>query len=102
MPRLLGDLLLANLAEDQVLGAKGQGTTIRHEQQLVDSHEGDGAMGDDDDNSTPRPYAVDGAGERLVAGGIEVGIGFIEDDQEGIAVQRPCERNALALSGGKR
>jgi hypothetical protein len=53
----------------------------------------DGAAGAQSEN---------GAGQRLVAFGVKVGVGFVEHDQEGIAVERASERDTLRLSGRER
>ena len=40
-------------------------------------------------------------GERLVAFGVEIGVGLVEHDQERVAVERARKRDALALAGGQ-
>ena len=51
----------------------------------------------------PRARTLDdGAAQRLVAFGVEVGVGFVEHDQERIAVERARKRDALRLAGGQR
>ena len=54
------------------------------------------------DNALARPHADNGARERLVAFGVEIGVGLVEHDQERVAVERARERNALRLAGGQR
>ena len=49
-----------------------------------------------------RAKAEDGAGQRFVAFGIEIGIGLVEHDQERIAIKRARERDALRLAGRQR
>ena len=52
----------------------------------------------------PRAQAENGVRQSLVAFGVEVGVRFIEDDQERIAIERPRQRQrqTLRLSGGQR
>ena len=59
-------------------------------------------MRDDDHDPAARPHAENGAGERLLAFGIEIGVGLVEHDQERLAVERARERDPLPLSGGQR
>ena len=47
----------------------------------------------------PRSRAANRAGQRLVAFGIEIGVRLVEHDQEGMAVQRPRQPDALRLPG---
>ena len=55
-----------------------------------------------DHDPAARAHAENGLGERLLAFGIEIGIGLVEHDQERLAVERARERDALPLSGGQR
>ncbi len=59
-------------------------------------------MRDDDHDPAARPNAENGLGERLLAFGVEIGIGLVEHDQERLAVERARERNSLLLSSGQR
>ena len=59
-------------------------------------------MGDDDGNTAAGSYAKDRAGQRRFSGGIEIRIGLVEHDQEGIAIKRTGKRNALALPRRER
>ena len=43
--------------------------------------------------------AENSPGERLLALGVEIGIGFVKHDQEGLAVKRARQRNPLPLAG---
>ena len=56
-------------------------------------------MRDDNDNAAACTDAEDRSGQSLVALTVEIGIRFIENHKERIAVERPRERDALALSG---
>ena len=44
----------------------------------------------------------DRAGQRLVALGVEIGVGLVEHDQERIAIERARQRDALRLPGRQR
>jgi hypothetical protein len=59
-------------------------------------------MRDHDDDGAARAQAENGAGQRFVAFGVEIGIGFVEHDQERIAIKRARQRDALRLAGGQR
>ena len=54
-----------------------------------------------DDDAAALAHAEDCLRERLVAVGVEIGIGLVEHDQERVAVERARERDALALAGGE-
>ena len=56
-------------------------------------------MGDDDHRSAALQAMADGAVERRLAFGIEVGIGLVEHEQHRIAKERARQREALALAG---
>jgi hypothetical protein len=43
-----------------------------------------------------------GGGERLLAFGVEIGIGLVEHDKERVTIERARRRHALLLTGGKR
>ena len=49
-----------------------------------------------------RAHAENGLGERLLAFGVEIGIGLVEHDQERLAVERAGERDPLLLAGRQR
>ena len=57
-------------------------------------------MGNDDHDAAARAHAENRLGQRLLAFGIEIGIGLVEHDQERIAIERARERDPLLLSGG--
>ena len=59
-------------------------------------------MRDDDHDAAALAHAEDGAAQRLVALGVEIGIGLVEHHQERIAVERARERDALRLAGRQR
>ena len=67
----------------------------------IDPRKSRAAMRDDDRNTAALADAFDGARKRRFAFGVEIGIGFVEDDQERIFVKRTCERDALALAAGQ-
>jgi hypothetical protein len=52
-----------------------------------------------DDDCAACARGADRAGQRIIALGVEIGIGLIEDDQEWIAIQRSRQRDTLRLSG---
>jgi hypothetical protein len=41
-------------------------------------------------------------GERLLAFGVEIGIGLVEHDKERVTIERTRRSHALLLTGGKR
>src|SRR4030095_11471510 len=58
-----------------------------------------GAMGDDDGGDPLFTQGGQSGGEGGFAGAVEVGVGFVEDDESGIAVQGAGEGDPLALPG---
>ena len=59
-------------------------------------------MGDDDDDAAPGAHPVHRRGQRRLALVVEVGVGLVEHHQEGIAVERARQPDALALPARKR
>ena len=58
-------------------------------------------MRDNNSNAAALANTHDRAGECFIALGVQIGIRFVEHDQERITVKRPRKRNALRLAGGK-
>ena len=75
---------------------------LGHDQNVVDAGDGARPMRDHHDDAAARAHAEDGAGQRLVAFRVEVGIGLVEHDQERIAIERARQRDALRLAGRQR
>ena len=59
-------------------------------------------MGNDDDDAAACPDAHDRFTECLLALCIQIGVGFVEDDEERLSIQGTGKGYALALAGGKR
>ena len=59
-------------------------------------------MRDHHHDGAARAQPENGARQRLVAFGIEIGIGLVEHDKERIAIERARERQALRLPGRQR
>jgi len=57
-----------------------------------------GAMGDDDEGRAAGLGPGDGLRERGVAGFVQAGIGFVQEHQDRVAIQRPGQADALALA----
>ena len=58
---------------------------LGHDQSMVDAGDRARAMGDHHDDAAARAHAEDGVRQRLVAFGVEIGIGLVEHDEERIA-----------------
>ena len=84
--------------ENGVLGSKRLLAALDEQKHRVHGRERAGAMRDDHDDSAARANALDGAGQRLVALGVEVGVRLVEHHEEGIAKQRARQTDALALA----
>ena len=93
---------LHHLGQHRVLGSERLHAPLGHHHQLVDAGERAGAMRDDDDDAAARAHAHNGLRQRLIAVGVEIGVGLVEHDQERIAVERAGQRDALPLSGRER
>src|SRR5262249_51694511 len=74
----------------------------RHRQQVIDRRERARPVRHDDHDPAPGAHAENGAGERVLALAVEIGIGLVQYDEKGIAVERAGERDALLLTGGER
>jgi len=92
----LGDAIEDFLFRPELLLA-----TFAHDEDIVDAGDGARTVGDDDDDSPACPHPEDGTGQRFIALRVEVGIGFVEHDQEGIPIKRARQRDALRLAGGQ-
>ena len=90
------------LGQDLVLRPEGLLRSSHHCQHVVHSRQRAWSMRDDDHDPAARANAENGLGERLLAFGIEIGIGLVEHDQERLAVESARERNSLLLSSGQR
>ena len=84
--------------QDFVARAESLDAALLHDADEIHVAEGGGAVGDDDHDAAAFAHRQNGAVQGLVAGAVEAGIGLVEDDQEGIAVERTGERHALALA----
>ena len=93
---------LQHLAQHLVLRPEGLRAAVRHHQDQVDGGERARPVRDDDDDAAARAHAEDGAGQRLLALAVEIGVRLVEHDQERVAVERAGQRDALALAGRKR
>lgn len=81
--------------------AKRLHAPVRHDQDLVHGGENVNLVGDDHDCRAHRLEFLDGCKKGLFAGGVEIGVGLVENNQTGIAVERSCEPNSLALTARK-
>src|SRR5215467_4491070 len=72
----LGDLL-----QHFVAMAERLHLSVANDQQLVDGTQGRGAVGDDDDDAAALPYCRNGARQRRVPFGIEIGIRLVQNDE---------------------
>ncbi len=86
--------------KDLLLGPEGLLTPLRHHEQEVDAGDRTRPMGDDDHDPAARAHAEDRLGQRLLALGIEIGIGLIQHHEEGVAKERACQCDALLLARG--
>src|SRR5262245_28576598 len=91
----------SSLAKDDVARTEGLLDAVAEDQDLVALLERRRPMRDDDDDGA----ALLELPQRLLQGdfalAVEVGVGFVEHDQEWIAIKRACECDALPLSGGE-
>ena len=93
--------LAQDLRKHFVLRSEGLHPALVHHQHHVGARKRARAMGDDDDDAAAGTHAEDRFAQRLLALRIEVGIRLVENDEEGIAVERPGKRETLPLAGGK-
>ena len=56
-------------------------------------------MGNDDDDAAAGTNAEDCRRQSLFTVAVEIGVGLVQNDQEGIAIECAGERNPLALAG---
>ena len=63
-------------------GPNARTHAFHQDQRRVERGQGVGAVGDHDDDGVAGAQAADGLGQRGFAGGIEVGVGLVEHDQE--------------------
>ena len=75
--------------------AKGNLAAFFENQHHVDDADQARPMGGDDDGASVVFEGFDRADERVFAHFVEVGVGFVEDQQHGVAVQRAGEADAL-------
>ena len=59
-------------------------------------------MRDDDDDGFVLAHDADGARQRILAVGIQIGVGLVEHEQERVAEHRPRQADALLLAGRQR
>ena len=60
-----------------------------------------GLVGDHDDCLLHHLHARERLGERGLALGVEIGVGLVQDEETGIAIERARESQALALAAGQ-
>ena len=56
-------------------------------------------MRDEHNNTLAATHAQDGLLESGFTFRVKVRVWFVENDQEGVAIEGPCESNALTLAG---
>ena len=82
-------------------GPKADELAVLHDADQIDGRERARAMSDHDGDAAAARDAFDRLRQRRLALRVEVGVRLVEDDQEGIAVERPGKADALALAGGE-
>ena len=96
------DAGLQHLRQHLLLRTEGLHAAVLQHQDLVDRLDADRPVRDHDHDGAALAGGAHRAAQRLVAFGIEIGIGLVEHDQEGIAVQRAGQRHALRLARRQR
>src|SRR5437762_10944840 len=84
------------------LAAEGLLGTVLHHEYPVDCVKRAETMRGNDDDSAAGSYPQQRLRQRLFAFRIQIGVGFIEHDQERIAIQSAGKRDALPLARGER
>ena len=94
------DVIAAHhLGQHFLLGPEGDLAAGLEHQQLVERGHGAWPVRDDDGDAAVGADPGDRVGEGRLAFGIEVGVGLVENEEEGVAEQRAGEADALALAG---
>ena len=91
-----------NLSQRLVARAVGLLRAVGEPQHLVARRQRRRPVRDHDDDRAPRLGALDRGQQRGLAVLVEIGVGFVEHQQERIAVERARQRDALALAAGQR
>ena len=82
--------------------AEGLDPAAAQDQHLVDDVEHGRALRDHHDGDAPLLARAQRLGQRLLAGGVEVGVRLVEHDQRRIAEERARQRDALLLAARER
>src|SRR5215203_6954974 len=90
-----------DFAQDFITRTEGLRLALVHHEHQINSRKRTWPVSDDDDGATARAHASNGGREGLLARGVEVGIGLVENHQERIAVERAGQGKTLPLAGGE-
>src|SRR5690606_41817520 len=84
-----------------VLRTEGRHFAVLHHGDQVDCSQRTGAMRDYDGDAATALNAFDGCGQGGLPFRLEIRVGFVEHNQEWIAIERPRKADALALAARK-
>src|ERR1700730_14463635 len=91
-------LAMEHLGEHLVLRTEGDAAPFLHGKNEVDPGDRARPMCDHDRNPAPSADAENSLRQSRIALGIEIGVGLVEHDEEGIAIERARKRDALGLA----
>ena len=86
-------------AQDLVLRSEAHLLTAGEYKNLVDRSESTGTMSNHNNDGSASPCTIDRIGESTLALFIEVGIGFVQHNEERIVIQSARECYPLSLAG---
>ena len=88
-------------ADDLVPWPVGRDAALVEDEEVVAGGDGRGAVGHDDDALAFGLHGVDHGVQRLGPFGVERGVRLVEDEEDGVAVKRAGQREALLLAAGE-
>ena len=91
----------AQRSEDRLARAVALDHAVVEEHHPVGERQRIQAVGDDKDRSPARLQLLDRLDQRRFADVVEIGVGLVEHDQAGVAIERAGEPDALALAAGQ-
>ena len=89
----------ARPAQKHPRAARKRSPCRRDDHGHVQCRQGIGPVRDDDDDALLAAQGFDRTDKGILAVGVEIGVGFVEDDEERTAENGPCQTDPLSLSG---